>query len=477
MKTRINISLLILISTLSFGQIKKDLTKTEMLEDYDFLVNRIEKISPHIQPKKQMWNYDIIQEIKNRRTEVDTITSYNSFWFFVNRTLNSCQDGHTVIKTENKDFNIYQNFKINLPIKYINGEYLVVKPFTFNNIHIKIGAKVEMINNKPIHDYVQTIPQFRYFMQWDNLNKRFFYGNFYANDNIAILKEFSLSILNLDNSKSLLKLKTNEEVIIDNTQSEFNSNKKVEYWNDQKILYIRVPAMNYDDIEFYKKEIISKSKGKIITKIILDIRNNLGGSDAVWQNIYETIIDKPIEYKIKLCGNKPDFMTKEYLIEKNLNPKKIQSENISFLNNREMFIYCDKTETIKPSKKSIHFKGNFFVIGNENIFSSAGSCMILPNENENDNIISVGRATGRFLGGGYDPISSTLPNSKIDFIIEPAIDITNTKKVEDIMQDKYEINVPYNLSEFQDKFNYEGNIWSKDFLLNYDPFIKEVLKR
>ena len=470
-------SSLLFLSLLTFGQLKKDLTKTQMFEDFDYLVDRIAKISPHIIPKKQLWKYDIIQEIKNRRTEIDTITNYNSFWFLINRTLNSCQDGHTVIKTENKGFNIYQNFKISLPIKYINGEYLVNKPFSFNDIHFQIGAKVEMINNEPIHDYVQKIPQFRYFMQWDNLNKRFFYSNFYANDNIAMSKFFSISIVNLDNSISTLQLKTSDEVIIDSTKSDFNSVKKVEYWQEQKILYIRVPAMNSDDINFYKKEIISKSKSKIIDKIIIDIRNNLGGSDSVWQAIYETILDEPVKYSLKLYGNNPDFMTKEYIKDKNLNLKKIKSENLSFLNNQKMYIYYDKTETIKPSKKSIRFKGKIFVVGNENIFSSAGSCMILPNENANDNIISVGRETGRFLGGGYDPISSILPNSKIDFIIEPAIDITKAKKVKDIMHDNYEINIPYNIAEFQDKFNYNGNIWSQQFMIKYDPFIKEALSR
>ena len=446
-----------------------------MFEDFDYLVDRIEKISPHIQPKKQLWNYNIIQEIKSRRTEIDTITNYNSFWFLINRTLNSCQDGHTAIKTENKNFNLYQNFKINLPIKYINGEYLVIKPFFFDKIHFQIGAKITMVNDLPIHDYVQKIPQFRYFMQWDNLNKRFFYSNFYANGNVAIAKQFSISIVNLDNSKSILNLKTSDEVIIDKTKSDFSSNKKVEYWQEQKILYVRVPAMNSDDVNFYKKEIISKSKNKIIDKIIIDIRNNLGGSDSVWQAIYEIILDKPVNYSLKLCGNKPDFMAKEYLKDKNLHLKKIKSENLSFLNNQKMYIYYDKIETIKPNKKSLRFKGKIFVVGNENIFSSAGSCMILPNENANDNIISVGRATGRFLGGGYDPISSTLPNSKIDFIIEPAIDITKATNVEDMMHDNYEIIIPYNIVEFQDKFNYEGNIWSKQYLLNFDPFIKVVL--
>jgi hypothetical protein len=462
----------------SFGQTNIILTKSQMLEDYDFLLNKIEQISPHLEPKKELWNYDILQQIKNRRQEIDTITSYNSFWFLVSRALQTCQDGHTGIRTKNEAFEkIYDDFNIDLPFKYLNGEYTLIKPFTFNGQTFPIGTIATKFNGLNIHDYVQTTPQYRYFMQWDVLNKRFYYNSFFATDNIALTKEFSLTLKTQDQNNSIINFKTSDKVVIQKSEAIFSSSKKVEFWKEQKVLYIRVPVMDRDDIPFYKREILTQSKGKQIEKILIDIRNNLGGSDAVWQAIYETIIPTSISYEQKLCGNKPDFMTKDYLKEKGLKVEDIKSENISFLNNHKLYTYYLGTTTIKPSKKSILFKGKIIVIGNENIYSSAGSCMLLPNANPQDSIISIGRPTGRFLGGGYDPIVCTLPNSKIEFNIEPAIDMTNTKEAKDIMHDTYEITMPYSIKEFADKFNYSGNIWSKEYLIKYDPFIAKALRR
>lgn len=448
-----------------------------MFDDYDFFKTKIEQISPHLVPKKILWKYDILQQIENLRQEIDTITTYNSFWILVNRALQTCQDGHTAIKTQNEYFaKIYSDFKLNLPFKYLNGEYRLVKPFVFNGQSFPIGTITTKFNGIDIHDYVQTTPQYRYFMQWDIINQRFYYNSFYATDNIASKKEFTITLKTHDNNITTLSFKTSDTVDIQKSKAIFSSLKKVEFWEEQKTLYIRVPAMDLDDIPFYKKEILRHSNGRQFEKIIIDIRNNLGGGDGVWQSIFKTIISSPIVYQQKLCGNKPDFMTKRYMKEKGLKAKLIKQENIPFLNNHNFFTYYFETTTLKPSKNSIQFKGKIFVIGNENIYSSAGSCMQIANSDPSDNIISIGRPTGKFLGAGYDPIECMLPNSKIKFIIEPAIDMTKARDAKDIMQDTYEITIPYTIKEFSDKFEYNGNVWSKDYLIKYDPFIGKALE-
>lgn len=324
---------------------------------------------------------------------------------------------------------------------------------------------------------MQTIIQYRYFMQWDFVNKRFYYNyGFYDTDNIALAKRFSLTIKKPDQTITTIDFKTTDTVALQPSKADYNSSKKVEYWNEQKVLYIQVPEMDENDIKFYKKQIVTTAQGKQIEKIIIDVRNNFGGSDYVWKAIYGSLISKPYSYHIKLCGNKPDFMDKGYMRNKGLEINKMKTEKITFLDNKIFYIYYEGLETIKPNKKSIRFDGKIIVIGNENIYSSAGSCMELPNADSTDNIISIGRPTGTFLGGGYDPITCTLPNSKIQFYIEPVIDLTNAKTAQGIMHNTYEYTISNTLEEYKQKFDYNGNIWNKEYLIKYDPFIKNAIE-
>lgn len=468
--------LFLLLHRVACGQGVAGLSRQQMREDYDFLVAKIEQISPHLQPKKELWGLDIVAQIKSRRAEIDTITTRSGFWYLVSRALQNCQDGHTGIRTRDEaSGKNFADFNINLPFKYFDGSYYAIKPFAFEGQLFPIGTIATHFNGQDIRSYVQTLPQYRYFMQWDVANHCFYHNSFYATDNIARAKQFALTLRRPDQTTANLHFTTRDTVRIPRSQAVAKSIKKVEFWDAQNTLYIRVPEMNSDDIPFYKKQIAALAKNKNPEKIIIDIRNNLGGSDAVWQALYSSIIAQPLRYRLKLAGNKPDFMSKKYLREKELSVAKIKPETVPFLNNHLLYTYCDELITIKPSSKSIRFRGKIMVVGNENIYSSAGSCMLLPNADAHDNIISIGRATGRFLGGGYDPIVCELPHSKIQFNIEPAIDLTDAANAQGVMHDAYEHNIAYTLEEFVQKFNYKGDTWGVDFLTKHDPFIKKAL--
>ena len=470
------IILFVFISTIGFSQENQPLSKSQMYADFDFLVSKIEQVSPHLIPKKILFKDSILTKIKGYRKEIDTINSSTSFWYLISRSLQTCQDGHTSIRTKNENFTAFKNFKLNLPFKYINGDYISIKPFSYLGKVYPIGTIVTKVNGVFINKFMQSQTQFRYFMKFDVSRKQYYYDAFYTTDVIALAGKINITLQNLDNTNSQLKLKTSDTISILKTNADYSSIKYVDYWQAEKILYIRVPAMDYDDIDFYKSQIINQAKDKQIDKIIIDIRNNLGGSDAVWKEIYETIIDKPVSYSLKLIGNNPNYMLDEYLNEHEIDLNKIKKEKLSYLDNKEYYVFADEITTLNPTEYSIHHKGKIIVIGNENIYSSAGSCMLLPNSNKNDNFISLGRKTGRFLGGGFDPIEMKLPNSKIDFSIEPAIDVTNCKKTIDIMHDNYEYEIPISIKEFEDKFNYNGSIWSKEFMLQNDPFIKKAIE-
>jgi hypothetical protein len=471
------ILIFISIGQVAFGQQNLSLTKRQMYADFDTLVKTIYQTSPQIQVKKDVLNYDFIKETAVLRKRIDTISNDLSFYTLLLSVLNSSQDYHTSTidqdggwaEKQDSEYWKWRNskFRFSLPIAYANGEYLTTIPFVINNDTIPIGASVQKFNGQLIDDYIKTNCWARNGFSYDFNNKKFFIENFCKNlesifrDSVEVsfvlpqeeVKEFSLSTLYAPKYLSTKKY-------IDST--------RVEFWENEKILYIRLTEMNpkYKD---YLKLKINEAKSKVskIDKIIIDIRNNPGGNDNVWMDLYADLLDTSIAFDIKLAVTEQVSKKKEFL-------SKRKENNEDILKKYKFYNIADKAETLKPSSTSIHFKGEIFVLS-ENVYSSAGSAVSVASANKSDNLISVGRYTGQFLGIGVPPINFELTHSKLKYRIAPSIEITNVKELKDLMQDKIEILVPFDIGYFKAKFESELLPTGKDFLLKFDPFIKTVM--
>ena len=204
-------------------------------------------------------------------------------------------------------------------------------------------------------------------------------------------------------------------------------------------------------------------------RIIIDIRGNGGGEDTVWLTLYSKIVAKPVSFRLKI----DDYaLPKEEMIARGITDQK--KETNPLLLKYHLFTIVDKTETLEPLDSSIRFTGKIIVLA-ENIYSSAGSSIVIPNADPRDNIISIGRKAGYFLGVGFSPLNFELPHSQFPYRIAPSINVTGAVKLADLTHDRYEIELPYSIQEFIDREKYNGNIFSKGFLLHYDPFIKKAL--
>lgn len=107
---------MIFFSIVIYGQNHSNLTKEQMYQDFDTLVYKIQEISPHLVSKKIVWNYDILKTIKPYRKEIDTITSYSSFFQLVDKTLSTCQDGHTSLMDRLPEVDeIFDSFNFDIP--------------------------------------------------------------------------------------------------------------------------------------------------------------------------------------------------------------------------------------------------------------------------------------------------------------------------------------------------------------------------
>jgi len=463
------IGVLFLKST-SIGQQSLSLNKNERYADFDTLLSKLQTVSPHIPIKKRVWGYDAIAQIKTLRREIDTISSDESFLRLINRALIGAQDEHTSLWGSSAGHQ--KQMKMYLPVVYDKGNYLIARSFIVGNDTVLVGSRIEKINGTKIDAYVRAHMTDRYY-RFDAKRKKFYSESFYENLQTVESNQIALSIRNPFGKNMGFTLSTNQRLhfLVPNMDTTFGL--KIYYWEDTRTLYIKLYVMEKSFIRRFKAG-IDQYRNKNIDKIIIDLRNNGGGSDSVWESLYAYLLPEKFSYQVKIDGYLPYFMPKSYLAQSDMDIKSIQKEKNSLLSGLGLYTYLYHTETIIPDDSSIRFRGKIIVLG-ENIYSSAGSAMSVPNAYSHDNIISVGRCSDVFLGIGYSPVVFQLPNSGIEYRISPSIEVTNIKTLNDIMQDHYEIEVPFSKEELENKNNYMGNSLGSYYLQHFDPFIKVAL--
>jgi C-terminal processing protease CtpA/Prc len=470
--------LLILVSVKAYSQKSLTLTKTQMYADFDTLIFKIKTVSPHIAIKKDLWNYDALKMMNKLRVQIDTISSDFSFYLLIQRVFYLSQDMHTSYNNFYPDEmrTIQSAFKMYLPVTYIEGEYVIRESFTVNKDTVKTGTIISHINHMPVDRYIALHLSDRYY-SYDIKRKKFYSAGFFKNLTTLFQDEVAFTFYTKNQGSKNITIKTKERFNYLNQTNTIADTAKVELWDDRKVLYIRLPEMNVKVLPSLLDEIEKNRdfEGKF-NKIILDIRNNGGGQDTVWQSIYAKIIKNPVLFPVKIDDY---FMTKtqkeiDFLVDRGLIINDVKKETNPLLIKYNLHTIVDKKEALEPAPNSINFTGKIIVLA-ENIYSSAGSSMIIPNANPSDNIISIGRKTGFFLGVGFSPLNYKLPNSQFTYRIAPSINVTNAKKLSNLMHDYYEIELPYSIQEFKIREMYMGNPYDRDFLINNDGFVKKAL--
>ncbi|MCU0439518.1 MAG: S41 family peptidase [Raineya sp.] len=473
----------ILTSYTVWGQTKLTFSKQQMFNDFDTLVTTIFKVSPHIPIKKDLWNYDAKEHINYLRKSIDTVTTDLSYFLVLQSAINLAQDLHTSFirqedqwaKKQYDDYRMYRNkFKFSIGNIYNNGKYLTTDPFVINQDTIPVGTQITHINSTKIDNYIKGKLQTTSGFSYDLNNKKFYNSGILKNSETIFMDSLSVTLKNKKGSKTY-RVATNKFTKY-LPSSKYNDSTRVEYWEKEKLVYIRLTDMEPEFKTLILDELAQiKSKNLQIQKIVIDIRGNGGGQDNVWQGIYAALIATPIKYSLKIDDYQNAVMTKDKIESFGFENVKIEKDLSPLLKKYNFYTIINEEEVIEPSSTSLKFTGKIFILA-EDVYSSAGSAVSVASSNPNDNLISVGRKSGYFLGVGFSPQIFTLPNTKLKYRIAPSIEVTNAKQLKDLMQDKIEIEVPIDMNYYQNKFSYKGKPTDKDFLIKYDPFIKVVLE-
>lgn len=473
-----------------------ELTTEEMLDDFDRFVETVVEFSPQTPVRKAVTGIDPLAELKKIRSSIRKLKSPQEFASLIESAITLLQDGHSsllwprgyssdyleelgISEAAIELFPAYYDLrtskakqkKFNLKLKYIKGEYYSIAPFQYEGVSYDAGLRLAKINGRRAQAYISKLYPYLRRMRWDYKHQRYYSENFYRALNLSSDQSLKLKFIDKDKKviTGVFKLDTAIQYADRVDATEYPA-EKVEYFKEEKILYIRIPKMNMDYVDFYPAEIKSKASGKQLDKVIIDIRNNPGGADNVWVGVLAAIIQKPIDFELLLLALPSEGMRKQYPED----AAKWESYQAPFLDNYQYKVFASGPRQIEPDSNSINFDGKIYILLNEGIYSSAGAMAAIGMLA--DNIYTVGQNTGWLLGRGINPIVFELPNSKILYRIEPVIDFQNVKTAEDVYHDNVEVPVSLNIDEYLQRIYYAGDIYGKEFLLTHDPVFIRAYK-
>lgn len=473
-------------------------TKDQMLEDFDFLYGKLDSVNTRFPVVKAVTGVDILLDLQEIRQKLDTITCDSVFYDCLYRAMTLCKDQHIsyvsgypyddydkadIEQAKKNSMSFYHSnvcrrydFSYNpFQVYYVNGEYfapsIYESGYTYTE-QIPQKAKLLKINNLSIHEYVEKwiVPIARN-PRWDRKNKKYYVTTIISPQRVGLSDDFKVTYSYNGEIK---------EVDIKSYKIKFANSKggydpKVFYFEKDKILYIRVPGMDYDRIENYKNALL-KFKDKKINKVVIDVRGNGGGSDSVWLSLIEMIIEKSVPYPQTLAFRNNELVIK-YL---NRNKVTYKEEEVKLnqlkIEDNEYFYTIEYSPTsIDPAENSLRYGGPIYVLIDDKIFSSTlAFTAVCQNA---DQLVTVGTPSGYLGGQGIRPVYFILPNTKLPFRVEYSLDCTNVdgNNMIEYFHDEPEIPVEVTLDDIFNIRDSAFELYDEYFLYNVDPLFQKIL--
>ncbi|MDR0604462.1 MAG: hypothetical protein LBG80_09200 [Bacteroidales bacterium] len=521
-KISLILTLSVLFLSFTFGQnfdLTTKLSKKQMYKDFDTFVQIMDS-STHCFVRKIATGYDPVIAIKMKREEIKKIKSYGEFIQFLYYCLPSTMTTHVRMIGDYKGFygikyidtqavkplmNAYIAYLNTLPNSvvglgngfYYQGGYYIYGTQRFINITtsdtvIISNYRVLKHNDEPINIFnkLQLMVGNASVRRWDYSLQQYYmvYGPYIPRTDRMTVEDYpSKKIVDIDMENYRRQIYTSSLPLSmwDTLPLEQSETMKVKYYDSLHLLYIYMGAMIYDEGVF-AHSIKEAGKGKQIDKIIWDIRGNYGGDDFAWMSVLSAIIKNPLPRTASIGFRNTECMKKifeDYIEQNSTPPKKISKQIISFLDSTEFLTVRfggiteeGDTAYIMSDSNSLQYDGTIYVLQDEYTISSAG--VLIAYCRDYSQLISVGIPTGLIAGKGITPAIFQLPESKFTFIMEPEVDLTNTKTAFDVFHDRPEIEIYPTFEELIEKndygvfFNQRGD----EFLFKHDYLFKKVLK-
>ena len=462
---------LILASCTSVKEYNKKLEEpipiVKLKKDVDFANKKLQKFHPNLYwyiTKKQLdYKFDSLKQTIKQPLKP------NEFFLKLAPVIADVREGHLRLIPLEKRFTKKETKKLKDQkgtlgrLNYvIENNHLYVKDNTEKVGNLKVGTEILTINNVPVS---QILEKYRPLVTSDGNNttyqkyslarrfNTFFTLEYGILDSLKVETKLKDSIQNLVLKR---ETKTKTEKKKEKQDQKLTEEKKTKGYNpitksfnrnlqfllkDSSVAYIKIKSFSgtYSK-KFYKETFATIKKAK--TKyLIIDIRDNLGGSLAEINNLYSYFAKekfkfiKDIEVSSRTSILSTDYLSNFPTLTKPLGvisyPLYMMFSVISTKKKDGKFYIKDLFPSKKP--KTNAYKGETYVLINGSSFSASS---VISAKFKADHLATlVGEETGGANDGTVAGIYSTqkLPNSKMKlpiglFLIQPNIEFSNTMK-------------------------------------------------
>lgn len=441
----------------------------KLREDVDFAYHKLQEMHP-----KLNWyisNQELKYKFDSLKTTINKPLTPVQFYFKLQPVIAEIREGHLSLRIPSKRYSkkeikalenkkgLFGRFEY-----YLEGNHLYFIENRDSIENIKPGTELLSINDVPVSDYLK---KYRELISSDGYNttfqpyylKDFFFNFFVAEKGIMdsakietlytderrtfTLKRESKSKKEIEEDKADKK-RTQEKKLNDYVASTNSYNRSFKFLDkDSTVAYMKIKSFSRIFSDKFYKESFAKIKNAESSYLIIDIRNNYGGSLYEINNLYSYlapepfVLIKPSQLTSRTSPLKTNYFRKSnpfnYAVKSIMYPGYFFTQAFSSYKGKDGIVYYRMKEN-KPTKpKKDAFKGKVYVLINGGSFSA--SSIISSKLKYDRRVTLVGEETGGANDGTVAGFYSyqKLPNSKIDFpigllLVQPNIDFAETKK-------------------------------------------------
>lgn len=440
----------------------------ELKEDVDYAYLKLQQMHPqlywYISKKELDHKFDSL-----KGTIHEPLTPLQ-FYFKLQPVIADIREGHLALRIPRKKFTkkqlkalehkkgMFSRFEY-----YIKDDHLFIIQNRDSIENIRPGTEILSINNIPISEYVK---KYRQLISSDGYNTTFqsyflkdVFFNFYTAENgfkdtasvetlyngekhTYILHRESKSKNDLDQDKEQEK-RTPEKKVNDYVASSNSYNRDFKFLDkDSTTAYIKVKSFSRDYSDKFYKETFAKIKKAGAQYLIIDVRNNYGGSLHEINNLYSYlalepyVLIKPSQLTSRISPLKTNYFRKstpfQYAFKSLAYPTYVFAQTFStYKKDGKVYYKMKADKPTKPNKDAFH--GKVFALINGGSFSA--SSIITAKMKYDKRAVLVGEETGGANDGTVAGFYSyqKLPHSKINLpigllLVQPNIDFLHTQK-------------------------------------------------
>ena len=454
----------------------KELIPAEKLQkDVDFGYQKLKRYHPNL-----YWyisKEDLDYKFDSLKAQIQQPMTPNAFYFRLAPVIASIGEGHLRLraypkkysKAEEKELKTKNPLFAQMEYKVL-GDRLFVTQNKKNVADIKPGTEILKINNENTADLIKKYNQL---YSSDGKNKTFqkyfinlTFFSFYTLEKGYL--DSAMLTVKRDNAISEIKIrrtkKSEQEINNDDEKVKLTEMQKVQDYKpesntfnrslkfldaDSTIAYIKIKSFSFSYAKKFYKSSFDKIKHAKSCVLILDIRDNLGGSLSEINTLYSYLTDKEFSLiKSPEMTSRTSGMSQNYFRGQGIFSSVLSAAGYPFflagnyaLSSKKGEHYYFRDFNSRPTKPQNNaFTGSIYVLVNGGSFSA--SSIITAKLKFEKRALIIGEETGGGNDGTVAGVNNTvtLPNSRLTlpiglFLIRPNITFEN--KSRGVMPDFY----------------------------------------